>query len=302
LKTAFCTISTRSHRFKTRALFRSLRPYTEADFFALYTDHSLYEEDDKLYKPVQFEQIITKETAGLVKYNKDKRRWGSKPFLMLYLLNKGYDAVIYVDNDICFYASPDFLFNKLKKQSILLTPHYYPADPQRNQIWLEANFRVGLYNAGFIGASQKGMDALMWWGNCCLYNIKKAYCRGLFDDQKYLDAIPVFYDDVEIIKHRGCNVAAWNIETSIRSLNEKGELRLNRIWPLVFIHFNIYTIQAILSGKDSLLKPYLVQYTEVLQQEEPRYDPCKEVRNWKFYFKAYLNMFKFKVNRLFDAK
>lgn len=301
MKTAVCTISTRSHRFKTRALFLSLQQYTQADFFALYTDQPIPQEDDELYEPVPFEQLISKETAALAKYNKDRRRWASKPFFMIHLLNKGYDALIYVDNDICFYASPDFLFDKLKEQSILLTPHYYPADPQKNQIWLEANFRVGLYNAGFIGVSQKGRDALQWWGNCCLYKIKKAYCRGLFDDQKYLDLLPVLFDGIEILKHRGCNVAGWNLETSIRSLNENGELRLNNNWPLVFIHFNYFTIQGVLSQKDPFLQPYWDCYLALICLENPSYNPMKEVNQWKNYLRPYIDLFKYKINRLFDG-
>lgn len=301
MKTAVCTISTRSHRFKTRALFLSLKQYTQADFFALYTDHPLPLEDDGLYDPVPFEQLISKETAALAKYNKDKRRWACKPFFMLHLLNKGYDAVIYVDNDICFYASPDFLFDKLKEQSILLTPHYYPADPQKNQIWLEANFRVGLYNAGFIGVSKKGIEALQWWGNCCLYNVKKAYFRGLFDDQKYLDLMPVLFDGIEILKHRGCNVAGWNVETSIRSLNENGELRLSKYWPLIFIHYNYFTIQGILSQKDPLLQPYWERYLELIGKENPSYNPTKEVNQWKNYIRPYIDLFKYNINRLFDG-
>lgn len=302
MKTAVCTISTLSHRFKTRALFSSLKEYTYADFFALYTDIPQMHEPDALYCAISFDQLITNETSRLKKYSKDKKRWASKPFLLLHLLNHGYDAVIYVDNDIYFYNSPDFLFEQLKKRSVLLTPHYYPADPTNNQIWLEANFRVGLYNAGFIGVSQKGKEAMQWWGNCCLYNVKKAYSRGLFDDQKYLDLMPVLFDDVEILKHRGCNVAGWNIETSVRSLNHKGELMLNNTWPLIFIHFNYYTIQQIVSGKDSLLIPYWEEYLSVLCKEHPGYDPQKEIGSWKILWKAYKDMFNFKLNRLFDGK
>lgn len=302
MKTAVCTISTRSHRFKTRALFLSLQQYTQADFFALYTDQPIPQEDDGLYEPVPFEQLISKETAALAKYNKDRRRWASKPFFMIHLLNKGYDAVIYVDNDICFYATPDFLFEKLKEQSILLTPHYYPADPQKNQIWLEANFRVGLYNAGFIGGSKKGMEAMIWWGECCLYNLKKAYCRGLFDDQKYLDLMPILFENVEILRHRGCNVAGWNIETSLRTLNENREVVLNGQWPIIFIHYNYYTILNILSQKDSLLIPYWKQYLSLLRSENPLYNPKKEAFHWKNYWRTYFDFFKYKINRLFDGK
>lgn len=302
MKTAVCTISTLSHRFKTRALFLSLKEFTQADFFALYTDQPPMGEQDELYHIIAFDELNNYETRQIKKYNKDKKRWGSKPFLLLHLLNDGYDAVIYVDNDTYFFNSPDFLFEQLKQRTVLLTPHYYPADPTKNQIWLEANFRVGLYNAGFIGVSQKGKEAMQWWGNCCLYNVKKAYCRGLFDDQKYLDLMPVLFDEVEILKHRGCNVAGWNIETNARSLNSKGELMFNDTWPLIFIHFNYYTIQQIVSGKDFLLLPYWEEYLSVLCKEYPGYDHQKEIGSNKYLWKAYRDMIIFKLNRLFDGR
>ncbi|MCX7744775.1 MAG: hypothetical protein N2167_09470 [Flavobacteriales bacterium] len=302
MKTAVCTISTISHRFKTRALFSSLKEFTQADFFALYIDQPYMKEQDGLYNVIPFDELITNETYRLKKYNKDKRRWASKPFFLSYLLNSGYDAVIYVDNDIYFFNSPEFLFEQLSQRSVLLTPHFYPADPTSNQIWLEANFRVGLYNAGFIGVSKSGREAMRWWGKCCLYNVKKAYSRGLFDDQKYLDLMPVLFDDVEIIKHRGCNVAGWNIETSLRSINNKGELVLNNTWPLIFIHFNYYTIQQIVSGKDSLLLPFWEKYLSVLCNELPGYDPKKEIVSWKILWKTYKDMFNFMLNRILDGK
>ncbi len=302
MKTAVCTISTLSHRFKTRALFSSLKKITQADFFALYIDQPLMQESDGLYQVIRINQLNSNETSRLNKYSMDKRRWASKPFLLLHLLNHGYDAVIYVDNDIYFFKSPEFLFEKLEQRSVLLTPHYYPADAKKNQIWLEANFRVGLYNAGFIGVSSKAKEAMQWWGNCCLYNMKKSYSRGLFDDQKYLDLMPVLFDEVEIIRHRGCNVAGWNIETSVRSLNNKGELVFNNEWPLIFIHFNYYTIQQIIAGKDPLLIPFWEEYLSALNKEFPNYNPQKEIGSLKNLLKAYKDMFNFKIKRLFDGK
>ena len=122
------------------------------------------------------------------------------------------------------------IFDELKKYNVLLTPHFYPTSPKSNQTWLEANFRIGLYNAGFIGVNKNAVDALEWWRDCCLYEIKKSYWRGLFDDQKYLDLFPILFDGVKILKNRGCNLAGWNDYTT---LEKEG---------VVFVHFNEFTL------------------------------------------------------------
>lgn len=187
----------------------------------------------------------------------------------MHLLDKGYDKVIYVDNDICFYESPDFLFDLLNENSVLLTPHYYLADPDQHQHWLEANFRIGLYNAGFIGINQDGKSSMQWWARCCAYNVKKASWRGLFDDQRYLDLLPVKFDRVHILKHRGCNVASWNVDQSPRSVNGDGKVVLSQRWPLVFIHFNGFTMRAISNGADPELRPFLDSYFGILKKFNP---------------------------------
>lgn len=237
-----CTISTVSHIEKSFALARSLDP--ETNFHMLLTDVREFNTTNVDLLPnvhIDFlDQLIDnrdfKAVSSRFGERNDKLRWALKSVYLKFLLESGYDRAIYVDNDIFFYASPDFLFEKLNQASFLLTPHFYKADPTNDQHWLEANFRVGLYNAGFIGVSHNGIPILDWWANCCLYNVKKAYWRGLFDDQKYLDLVPVLFDDVEILKHKGCNLAGWNYQNYSVSRNAENHLLLNGD-PLVFIHF-----------------------------------------------------------------
>ena len=176
-------------------------------------------------------QIIDK-----YKNNQDKLRWALKPVFLKHLLNET-NVVIYVDNDIYFYNDFSFLFQALETNNILLTPHHYKSSPNDDQNWLEANFRVGLYNAGFIGVNQKAIQALNWWANCCLYNVKKAFWRGLFDDQKYLDLVPILFDKVKIIKEKGCNLAGWNYLNYQLERSSNGDLIIDNSNKLIFIHF-----------------------------------------------------------------
>lgn len=300
-----CTISTVSHIEKSFALARSLDP--ETNFHMLLMDVREFITTNVHLLPnvhIDFlDQLIDnrdfKAVSSRFAERNDKLRWALKPVYLKFLLESGYDRAIYVDNDIFFYASPDFLFEKLNQASFLLTPHFYKADPTRDQHWFEANFRVGLYNAGFIGVSQKGIPILDWWANCCLYNVKKAYWRGLFDDQKYLDLVPILFDEVEILKHKGCNLAGWNYQNYQLSRDEEHQLLVNGD-PLVFIHFAALSLQEF-SSKDSPLNPEFEIYLSALKKMNPAFDGRVskfESRN----LQSFLYFLRWRLIRLLEKK
>ena len=218
------------------------------------------------------DEIRKNETANQVfqKYSKnlDRIRWSLKPIMISQLLNN-HDKVIYLDNDTIFFNDPSFLFDELVEHNILLTPHHYPHNPKKNQNWLEANFKVGLYNAGFIGVNRSAKHIMEWWADCCLYRCEKSLIRGLFDDQKYLDLIPVIHPNTKILEHKGCNVAGWNVDVCKRVKQEDGSVLIDNKWLLVFVHFNGFSVRSIIQDKDPLLKPYLDKYVRALQVFRP---------------------------------
>jgi hypothetical protein len=212
--------------------------------------------------------------------NADKLRWSLKPAFMSHLLEDdsvSSDKVIYVDNDIFFYNDYNFLFDLLNDYHFLLTPHYYRNDPRSHQNWFEANFRVGLYNAGFVGANRAALEGLAWWAECCLYRCEKNSFRGLFDDQKYLDLLPVIDEKTHIVRHKGCNVAGWNTEVCKREIVDH-VIKINGEYPIIFIHFNDTTIREIVHGTDNILFNYYKMYVESLK----RYNHQLKERNLLF--------------------
>jgi len=260
MKTALCTISTQNHLFKSFALFDSVRKYSDTDLFCLVTDAT----EEKQHENIHFHFLsdLVSPTAQQLKkkYKGDKLRWSLKSIYVQFLLEtENYDAVIYVDNDIYFFSSPDFLFQKLQQSDFLLTPHFYRANPQKNQNWLEANFRVGLYNAGFFGATKAAQPLLDWWAKCCLYEMKKSYWRGLHDDQKYLDLAPIIFDNVLIIKYKGCNLAGWNDENFVKEEQ-----------PIVFVHFAALTMER---WRQTLhpLHDFYEEYLQALRHYRPEF-------------------------------
>lgn len=261
----FCTISTNSHLYKAFALADSLPNYT---LIILVID--FVNEKIELPKNVQFIKLDELESeisiAIIKKYTpqSDKLRWSLKPCFMLFLLKK-YDKVVYVDNDIFFFNTPTFLFDYLENYSLLLTPHHYENNPLKKQNWLEATLKMGLYNAGFMGSNKTGVEALSWWAKCCLYRCEKNTWRGLWDDQKYLDLMPIAFSNVKVLTHKGCNVAEWNKIVCKRTLADD-KILINNEYPIVFYHFNGFSIKGIVKDKNHILKGYFEQYFNTLKK------------------------------------
>ncbi len=271
LTQTFCTTSTRSHLYKCFALAESIAKY-KGELIVLLTDAKSYEEDPPENVQVIFLDDVNSSLANQIKIkyksSPDKLRWSLKPVLIIHLLAK-HNKVIYLDNDLFFFNDFNFLFDHLEISPLLLTPHHYPRDPKKELNWFEANFRVGLYNAGFIGANTDAISTLEWWAKACLYRCEKNYWRGLFDDQKYLDLFPIIDPSTKTLQHLGCNVAAWNKD--ICALDEHSEMLLiNETFPLIFYHFNAYSFTHL--AKDSkILKRYftsLKKYKHHLKLED----------------------------------
>lgn len=292
----FCTISTKSHLFKSSVLSDSLKKFGFETIILVVDTDSVDQKttfESKRYLTIN---DLPKSDVKLIKskygMHPDKLRWALKPVLIKCLLNKKYEKVIYVDNDIYFFSSPSIIIDKLNSSNILLTPHFYSTDPKKNQNWLEANYRIGLYNAGFIGANKNAIQMLDWWKDCCIYNVKKSNWRGLYDDQKYLDLVPIIFENVEIVKDTGCNLAGWNYKNRLMKLGETD------FSSITFVHFAELTIKEF-SKIENPFHPLFNEYLTImktkgylLNQNEKKYSK----RNILAYFYFLL----WKLARKFD--
>jgi hypothetical protein len=282
--------------FKSEALSNSLKKLG-FETITLIVDEETTKEDIKyLNKNCLTIKDLPEKDIKLIlsKYrnNNDKLRWAIKPVLLKYLLDLKFENVLYVDNDIYFFSSPLFLFEKLKSNNILLTPHFYLSDPLRNQNWLEASYRVGLYNAGFIGVNKKAISMLEWWKNCCIYNIKKSYWRGLYDDQKYLDLVPILFENVEVLKDTGCNLAGWNYENRMLKLGE------GNLSSITFVHFAELTMKEF-SKSENPFYPLYKEYLMIIRSLNSSFK-LEDKKYSKRNILAYFYFLIWKLARKFD--
>jgi hypothetical protein len=275
----FCTIITADYYPKALALYKSVKSFNTAiQLHVLIADGKPVSPSFTVQEGINI--ITVEQLAGYsfvkdlhVKYahkNMDVFRWSLKPVLINYLFEKGFTKVLYLDCDMFFVNDYSFLFSELDNSTVLLTPHWKSTDPIINKDSFFSVFTNGIFNAGFIGASRDAAPVMQWWAEACHFSMGFFPELGIHDDQKYLDIFPVKFETVKIIRHKGCNVAAWNYEECERRSVKNGNVLINGEYPVIFIHFDGMLIQGILRGHDKLLLPYFEQYQKTFEESGAR--------------------------------
>lgn len=260
----FCTIINGGYIAYAKALYDSLaeqRTNALLHVLVLDTITTVEEVENIIFYTSNDLSILPIFKELKAKYTNDELRWSAKPVFLLFLLMRGIKKVIYVDSDIHFFNDFHFLFELLATQSVILSPHNRSINPEADAENFIKNFTEGIYNGGFIGVNNTAVDALEWWASACRYECKKNFNSGLYVDQKYLELIPARFKDVYSLQHLGCNVAGWNRQDCKRVL-ANGEILINGVEPIVFIHFAIGTNILIVYGDDELLKPHFATYAK----------------------------------------
>jgi hypothetical protein len=160
----------------------------------------------------------------------------------------------------------------LDKAAIVLTPHWRTSVASLDRINYDLLQNEGLYNAGFVASSRAGRGALQLWAENCFTICIKDACKGQYVDQTHLNLLPIYFDGIHILKHRGCNVANWNIGECRRSPQSDGTVLIQDTYPIVFIHFTKSMITGVLKGQDPHLLPHLEKFNATLLKFDPALD------------------------------
>ncbi len=278
---ASCTIVTADYIHYALALNESLLKFQIIPLYILLVDDKIDERPiQEKFPNVHFlylsdieKQKNAKEIIAKYKGIDDNAlRWSLKSILANYLLEK-YNKLLVLDADLFFYQNFQFLFDELDENNILLTPHWrnslpFAKEGKENEHF-EHLFVAGLFNAGFIGLNRESREALDWWASCCLYRCDLTTWQGHFGDQTYLNLMPIYFEKVKIMKHRGCNLSEWNYVECKRTLQKDGSVLINDKYPIVFIHFAGCFVDDIEAGKDKLLEPHLKNWKQVIATYKP---------------------------------
>lgn len=164
-----------------------------------------------------------------------------KPFVFAHLLATDGQPVLYLDPDMRLYGRLDPVLALLQQRDIVLTPHLLERQQVEDRAYPEyLHLWTGIFNLGFC-ALKSGPEArafAAWW----MERLRR-YCYadrqdGLHTDQKWVDYAPVFFGDaLGILRHRGVNVAYWNIDERPLARDADGVVRAGPD-PLLLFHFS----------------------------------------------------------------
>lgn len=164
-----------------------------------------------------------------------------KPFALQKLLARDdCEAVLYMDPDTVAFSRLDDVVATLRERSVVLTPHL--TMPEQSVEAVMDNeiscLKHGVYNLGFVGvkADVQGREFAHWWGDRIYRFCRDDIPNGLFTDQRWIDLVPAFFDNVGILRTPRLNVATWNLRRRILEGSVEKGLRVNGE-PLGFYHF-----------------------------------------------------------------
>ena len=235
---------------KARLLLKSIRRTSDVDFFFMISDRPHAGAEDIVAKSLNSYIVYTSRLhipsfdQWVYRHNVVELCTAVKASCAKYLMRKGYDRVIYLDPDTYLFGDFSVISERIcVNSSIYLTPHVLkPArftDPITVGDCELSSLKHGLYNLGFFALvkSEPSNRFIEWWESRLLHYCKEDVPSGIFTDQKWCDFVPIFFDEVNIIREPGWNVASWNLQERELGVAQDGSLTVNRNFPLVFFHF-----------------------------------------------------------------
>ena len=238
----FCTYFDQHYLARGLALYRSLREHCpEFRLWVLCMDdisyHTLTELKLPGVHPISLEEFERDdELLKIAKTNRSRIEYyfTCTPSLPIYILNHWPEVrlITYVDADLFFFSSPAPLFEEMAEGSISIIGHRFPPKLKG----LEIN---GIYNVGWLSFRRdtSGLACLQWWRERCIEWCYDRIENGRFADQKYLDDWPTRFQKVTVLKHKGANVAPWNLGNCHLSYQNGNTMTIDN-HSLIFFHFH----------------------------------------------------------------
>ena len=155
------------------------------------------------------------------------------PSLPLFVLRHQpeVETITYLDADLFFFSDPAPLFEEIGSSAVAIIPHRFPAANTRFE-------RYGIFNVGWLTFRRcdAAFACLTWWRERCLEWCFDREEPSRFADQKYLDDWPQRFESVHVVRHKGANVASWNL-ANYEMRRQDGKVFVDD-QPLLFFHFH----------------------------------------------------------------
>jgi len=189
---------------------------------------------DTKYKIIELPQLIPNFNELTSKFDESELLSACKTFLFKYLIDNNYsEKYIYFDCQSVILQSLDSIVAEFKTHNILITPQilHSSVHPDEKQI-----LNSGIFHSGFIGVinSEESRKFVDWWHT---NTFKKGYrdlCKGMNQDQLWLELAPTLFDGVKILKIDGLNIGKWN--NLERVVNQSTKVERKEVISYNFTH------------------------------------------------------------------
>lgn len=238
---SFCTYFDQNYLSRGLALYQSLKDHCRSfTLWILCLDELCYQELAAMQLPeVRLISIDQLERAmpGLRESRQNRSLiefyFTCTPALPLYILEHWPDiaSITYLDADMFFFADPAPVFDEIGERSIAIVEHRYPEYLRDMEVY-------GRYNVGWLSfrRDQQGLACLRHWLDQCIEWCYDRLDGERYADQKYLEQWPSLFSNLVVLRHKGVNVAPWNV------MNYTFRFRAKAVYvdeqPLIIFHFH----------------------------------------------------------------
>lgn len=262
----------RNYLTRGLALYESLRRHSPSfDLFVLCMDGATFATLQHLalegLRPVPFDDVADEALLKAAEGRTEKELSVTcKSFFTLWLLRRHpeIECLSFLDGDLFFFSNPGALLDQMGDASVAMTEHRFPA-----RLEPETSRDHGVFNGGWLcfRRDAAGLACLQDWCERCLEWCFDRVEDGKYLDQKYLEDWPRRFDGVVVLKHKGANLAPWNVEE--HSVSRRNGRVFVDAAPVIFYHFSglrqirswLYQSGLMLPAKGALrrwvYRPYL---------------------------------------------
>jgi hypothetical protein len=154
------------------------------------------------------------------------------PHIIGFVFDCAPDAqrVAYLDCDLHFFGPVAEVWRAVGEAPAAIIPHNFNRGAQHLA-------KYGTYNVGWVSFARndQGRRCLEFWMSSCREWCRDISDNGRFADQGYLDRFHEFAPDLAVLRHKGFNLAPWNVGRYDISLAD-GRVFADED-PLIFFHF-----------------------------------------------------------------
>ena len=199
----------------TAGTFRQHNP--EIPFCLLLTDEEqgCFDPVREPFRTLPLDHIRIEEPLGFrFQYTELELTYACTPYLIDHLLDEGFDGVVFLKQETMVCDSLTPVFDRLRQQSIMLTPHFLePPGGSRTVEWALNVLRAGIFNGGFLAFSshEEARRILAWWKRKTYRDCLLSPETGIHYEQRWLDFIPSLAPGSHILRDPGMNVGHWNL-------------------------------------------------------------------------------------------